>query len=52
MLKLLVVGVTVELETVFVYDVTKQEHEQEGGMHQTLGDALIQRKGGGGDSYC
>lgn len=50
MLNLLVVGVTVELETMFVYDVTEQEDvedEQEWGMHRTLGDAFIQRKGGG-----
>lgn len=50
LLNLLAVGVTVELETMFVYDVTEQEDvedEQEWGMHRTLGDALIQRKGGG-----
>lgn len=38
LLKLLVVGVTVQLETIFVYDVTEQEDEQERGMHQTLGE--------------
>lgn len=47
LLHLLGVGVAVELETMFVYDVTEQEDvedEQEWGMHRALGDALIQRK--------
>lgn len=40
MLKLPVVGVTVELETMFAYDVTEQEDvedQQEGSMHQPWG---------------
>lgn len=45
LLKLWVVGVTVELETMFGYNVAEQEDVQRmnrrGAMHQTLGDALI-----------
>ena len=49
--KLDVIGVAMELETVSADDVTEGEQvqdEEEGTKHRTLGDALGQGSGGGG----